>query len=293
MAAAGAVPLAAATKPMPLCVFSKHLHFLDVAGAAAATKEMGFDGIDLTVRKGGHILPENVTEDLPRAADAIRKAGIEFPMITTDIVDAQTPHAGRVLAAMKATGIRVYRWGGFRYDPKLTIDDQLKAVRERSNGLEAMNKQYGVQAVYHTHSGIGQFGASIWDICSALDGLDPKALAINYDIGHATVEGGFGGWINSFRLSTKQLGGVAVKDFLWAKNPKGEWRPQWCPLGQGMVDLKLFAKMLKESGFSGPVQVHFEYPLGGADHGDRKITIEAKEVFAAMKRDLNLLRTLI
>jgi hypothetical protein len=34
-----------------------------------------------------------------------------------------------------------------------------------------------------------------------------------------------------------------------------------------------------------------EYPLGGADNGKTSITIPKEEVFAAMKRDLQQLRT--
>ncbi len=35
-----------------------------------------------------------------------------------------------------------------------------------------------------------------------------------------------------------------------------------------------------------PLCVHFEYPLGGAEHGDRKITMDAKEILDFMKKDL-------
>ena len=34
--------------------------------------EMGFDGVDLTVRPQGHVLPERVEADLPKAVEAIR-----------------------------------------------------------------------------------------------------------------------------------------------------------------------------------------------------------------------------
>jgi sugar phosphate isomerase/epimerase len=93
------------------------------------------------------------------------------------------------------------------------------------------------------------------------------------------VEGGLGGWINNFRVVTDRLRGVAVKDFLWGKNAKGDWQPQWKPLGEGMVRFPQFFKMLAASGFDGPLQVHFEYPLG---------TREQTEEY--MKRDLAKLR---
>ena len=145
--------------------------------------------------------------------------------------------------------------------------------------------------MYHTHSGIGLVGSSIWDLHEILKGFDPNAVGVNYDIGHATIEGGFGGWINSLRITGPHLRGVAVKDFVWAKDAKGSWKAQWKPLGEGMVRFAEFFPMLAEAHFTGPLQLHFEYPLGGADGGKTKLTVSREEVFATMKRDLQQLRT--
>ena len=144
--------------------------------------------------------------------------------------------------------------------------------------------------MYHTHSGIGQVGAPLWDLHLVLRDFDPNAVSFNYDVGHATVEGGFGGSINSFHVSERHLRGIAVKDFLWRKNEKGEWRPQWCPLGEGMVNFPKFFQMVGTTPFSGPLQLHFEYPLGGADTGQRNIKIPQEQLFQAMRTDLGRLR---
>lgn len=66
-------------------LFSKHLQFLNYDEMSAAAVEMGFQGLDLTVRKNGHILPENVVEDLPKAVEAIKKRGLTPKMMTTNI----------------------------------------------------------------------------------------------------------------------------------------------------------------------------------------------------------------
>ena len=123
-------------------------------------------------------------------------------------------------------------------------------------------------AMYHTHSGLRQIGAPIWDLWYVMKDMDPRWVGINYDIGHATVEGGFGGWIDSARLVRKHMRGVALKDFKWGQNARGAWAPQWCAAGEGMVNFAGFFEILKTQKFSGPVQLHFEYPgLGGADGG--------------------------
>jgi L-ribulose-5-phosphate 3-epimerase len=38
-----------------ICLFSKHLPAMDWARLAQAVKKLGFGGVDLTVRPGGHV----------------------------------------------------------------------------------------------------------------------------------------------------------------------------------------------------------------------------------------------
>ena len=57
-----------------------------------------------------------------------------------------------------------------------------------------------------------------------------------------------------------------------------------------MVHLPEFFGMVAAARFSGPLQLHFEYPLAGADSGGADIGSHKEEVFAAMKRDLKQLR---
>ena len=264
---------------LKVSVFSKHLLFLRGDALADAAANIGFDGIDLAVRKGGHVEPNRVREELPNLVAAIRKRGLEVTMLTTDIVDADTPFAEDVLKTMSQLGIHHYRWGGFKYDPARPIPRQLDDLKPRIARLAALNSRYQATAMYHTHSGINLVGAPIWDLYIVLKDFDPNAVAVNYDIGHATVEGGFGGWIDSYNVIGPHLRGVAVKDFLWAKDVKGEWRPEWTPIGEGMVSFRQFFGMLAASRFSGPLQMHFEYALSGAE-----------ATYTAMKRDLVRLR---
>ncbi|PYT32514.1 MAG: endonuclease, partial [Acidobacteria bacterium] len=89
-ALAGALALArgqaAASSSRPtLCLFSKHLPKLNYAELATTVKQMGFDGVDLTVRAEGHVLPERVAEDLPRAVETIRAQSLAVAMITTGL----------------------------------------------------------------------------------------------------------------------------------------------------------------------------------------------------------------
>lgn len=108
-------------------------------------------------------------------------------------------------------------------------------------------------------------------------------MSVNYDIGHATVEGGQGGWRNSFRLTVPYLKGIAIRNV-----KRGTWEPQW--FGEGMVNFKEYFAMVKHAGFSGPVQMHFEYPLGGVRDGAAKLAIPQEDALRSMRQDLQRLR---
>jgi sugar phosphate isomerase/epimerase len=294
---------------LPIVYFSKHLQWLDWEPMAATAAELGFDGIDLTVREGGHVEPARVQEDLPKVAKIIRQAGLEIPMITAGIVDADSPHAENIIRAASEAGIFRYRWGWFSWSdsrkmPDLSnrhaaipgssgllvnVPERLTELKKRVGALAELNERFKVCAMYHNHSG-PLVGASVWDLWVLLKDFDPRSVSSNFDIGHATVEGGLGGWVNSTRLMAPFMRGVAIKDFKWGMNAKGDWEPMWCPLGEGMVNFPAFFAIIKEANFSGPMQLHTEYPLGGIQNGDRTLTMDKSQILATIRKDLNTLK---
>lgn len=80
-----------ANDKMKICIFSKQLQWMDYQEMAAAVADMGYDGINITVRTGGHVSPERVAEDLPKAVEAANKAGIKVLLISTEIEDPKIP----------------------------------------------------------------------------------------------------------------------------------------------------------------------------------------------------------
>ena len=71
--------LVSAQSSREFCLFSKHLPELSWSDLGKAVKDSGFAGVDLTVRTGGHVLPERAATDLPRAIDAITAQGVKVP----------------------------------------------------------------------------------------------------------------------------------------------------------------------------------------------------------------------
>jgi L-ribulose-5-phosphate 3-epimerase len=74
-AGAAAQPAAPSRRPT-FCMFPKPLPELGWRALGGVVRDAGFEGVDLTVRARGHVLPERATEDLPRAVEAISASGL-------------------------------------------------------------------------------------------------------------------------------------------------------------------------------------------------------------------------
>jgi len=241
-----------------LSVFSKHLQHLDYRALAETVAEAGFDGIDLTVRDGGHVLPERVREDLPKAVEAARAAGIGVPMMTTTIVSARDPQAEAVLGTASRLGIRDYRLGWVPYDPAKGITGTFESLRPQFRDLAALHERLGIRGAYQNHAG-DRFGCAVWDLWMVLEEVNSPWLGCQYDIRHAVIEG-MSSWPNALRAVAPHIHTIDIKDGRWERTAKG-WQPVTVPLGEGAVDLVKFFRLLRELGVSRPVSAHFEYPF--------------------------------
>ena len=239
-----------------IAIFSKHLQWLDYPAAAQAAAEAGFDALDIPVRPEGHVLPERAKEDLPRAVEASREAGLGVTMITTAITGADDPHAEAVLETAARLGIRHYRMGWVPYGDKgvrRTLDDMVPRWRE----LAALNEQLGIHGGYQNHSGLS-LGAPIWDLLLVLEEVGSPWLGCQYDIRHAVVEGAFS-WVRDLEVIAPFIDTLVAKDFAWGPREEG-LRVLDVPLGTGLVPLAEYVAELRRLGVSAPFSMHFEYP---------------------------------
>jgi sugar phosphate isomerase/epimerase len=256
LTASAAVPFAAAA-PSPrftFCFFSKHLPDLQYAELAKWLADAGFDGADLTVRKGGHVVPERAAQDLPRAVEAIRSRGVEVPMITTELTSAADPSARPILSTAARLKIPFFKLGYWRYDKDPVADVQRTTAEVR--GLVELAKEYGITAGFHNHP--RNVGLAGWDGRQVVEGLEAKWIGYYYDPSNATEEGAVMGWEITLRLALARLKMAACKDFYWAR-VKGRWTAIPCPLGEGMVSWAKVLPLIAGAGFRGPISIHQEY----------------------------------
>jgi sugar phosphate isomerase/epimerase len=273
---AGAAAESPSSEPFQFIVFDKPFQNVGFEQTADIVAEVGWHGIECPVRAKGQILPERVEEDLPKLVEALKKRGLAILVLTSDIV-APDAKAEKVLRTAKALGIQRYRIGFSYYDLSKPIAPQLADAKAAARDLAALNRDLGLQGGFQNHSGPKNIGAPIWDIRELVHDLDPAHIGICFDIGHATIEGGYA-WPIHARAVEPFLTAVYVKDFTWQK-AGNDWKAKWCPLGEGMVH-KEFFEWLKTTAYRGPISQHFEYQEGAGP-----------DQIAAMKRDLATLKS--
>lgn len=268
-------------------IFSKHLQWLDYKGMAKTARELGFVGIDLTVRPKGHVLPERVKEDLPKAVEAIKKEGLLADKMTTAITDPEDRLTIDILETAAKAGIKNYRLGWLAYKKGLSIEENIEQHNAKLRKLAELNKTLGLTAAYQNHAGV-KVGGPVWDMGLMLEGIDPNLVGARYDIRHATVEGGTS-WPLGLKFLADKINSFDIKDFIW-KESEGKWKPRNVSLGEGMVDFESYFQIIKDLSIKGDFTLHLEYPIGGAERGASTLTTSPHVVLAAMKKDLNTLR---
>jgi sugar phosphate isomerase/epimerase len=264
-------------------MFSKKLGVFDIPEAGRIISELGFDGVDLTVRPGGHILPEDAERRLPGAVGVLKSEGLNVPMISTGITSEDEPFAKEIFGTASSCGIRFLKLGYWNYEGFGRVYEQIKEVRKKAAGLSRLASEYNVVAGIHIHS--GPYMTATGDLVARiLEGMETDHIGAYIDPGHMILEGGRSGWKLGMDLLRDVTKMVAVKDFGWVKAADKEktWKLVHMPLSEGMVPWPEVFDYLDQIGFDGPVSLHSEYEQMGTD-----------EIIEQTSRDVSYMRNLI
>jgi L-ribulose-5-phosphate 3-epimerase len=246
--------LAAETFSPPIVVFSKVYQTLKLNfdEAAALTAEAAIDGIDCPVRPGGEVLPEHVARQLPEYAAALRKRGLQLPLLTTAITGVSSPCAEDILRTAKKLGVQFYRLGFVIRETNASAGKQVREIKAQLKDLAALNKQIGIGAIFQNHSPAGRsyVGGDLTELYEIVKDFDPAQIGVAFDIGHALVVHG-DDWRRHFEKLKSHLKIAYVKD---VKRPG-----RWVPFGDGEVAQTGYFKLLKELKYQAPVSLHIEF----------------------------------
>jgi sugar phosphate isomerase/epimerase len=212
---------------------------------------LGFEAIEFPVRPGYPVTPDNVTEELPKAAKQLADFGVRITSIAG-------PTDEKTMAACAEAGVPIIRIcvsvgeGGY-----LATEARLKKEYE---SLVPLLDRYGVTLGIQNHCGhdisnamglrslIGQFDpkhvAAVWDAAhNALNGEEPE-LAIDIIWSHMAM--------------------VNLKNAFWQRvnGPEADhakWRPFWTTGRHGLASWPRVAKELKKRNYNGVICLCAEY----------------------------------
>lgn len=218
----------------------------------------GFDGIEWAVRPArGHIIPENVRRDLPLAAAAARKQGMENVMLVTSFSRADEPGCGEVFRVAAECGFSKIRTGHQFYDEKRDHKWNLARIRSNFDSFAALGEKTGIQATFQNHDAWNAtvFGSVVWDLAEATDGVDPRWMAVQFDVHHCFFQIR-SAWMHGFDRVSDRVGSLVLKDGV--HSPSGGRRN--CPAGEGKVPFAAFReRMALRNVPQVPFSVHMEY----------------------------------
>ena len=252
-------------KPSPkVCIYTEHFQKLPIPEVCKVFKRIGVDGLDLTVRPGGHIEPKDVKEELPKAAKAAREHGLEIMMLTTAITSPDR-HAKDILATCQKLNIQRIKLGYFRPGKFGNLAQRLDGVRRELDAVVKLAAKYGIRPCVHVHSGttIPSNGFMLYELIRE---MPPDRIGAYLDSHHMTITGGAGGWRQAVDLLRPWTSLVALKNFQWERLQRDDigqqrWRTNYCRLEDGIAPIPEFVSTIHQLGYRGFYTLHTEYHL--------------------------------
>ena len=247
---------------MKVGAFTKSFQDWPIPVVCHRFREIGLDGLDLTVRPKGHIEPDRAAEQLPLAAKAALEAGSEILFLTTAITDP-TPEAEELFAVARDLGIARIKLGYYRYKPFGTLKEQLEETRRRIAAVAKLAKRYSVLPCVHIHSGayLPSHGTQLYEL---IKDMAPDEVGAYVDMLHMALEGGGDGWRQGLDLLAPWIALVAVKNFAWQREQRDRfgqlrWARRVVPIADGVSPLPEFMATLGQIGYDGIYSLHSEY----------------------------------
>lgn len=253
---------------MKYAVFTVGLPELTPEQAVATLRELGYDGVEWRVVDQAPAADgapgfwsgnrctwplSSFVDDAPHIAALTAQAGLALPSVGTYV------HCGN-LAAVEQAMQGVAKLGApqlrVNVPPYYGNESYLKAydrARAQYREVAELAKRYGRRALIELHHGSLLPSAS--SAAMFLHNFDPQYVGVIHDAGNMVYEG-----YESYRIGLEVLGPflahVHLKNARWqtaGERPDGsvEWRADWAPISQGMVDIQALFRTLRVVGYDG------------------------------------------
>lgn len=239
----------------PVAIFEKIFEGLSFKELADAVHQIGADGIEATIRPGGHIEPEKAVDEVPAMAEALSQKGKKILIAATHIRRVDEEYTEPLLKIFKQTGIRYYRMGHYYLDHAKPMLEQVRDYAAQARDLAVMNREYGIQGLYQNHAGARYLGALGWDTAMMLEGIDADDLGVALDLRHLKADSG-SSWKTMAQALKPSIRSIYVKDGRWIGERGNKLKN--VPLDTGFVTQDVF-DYVKDGLDPMPLCLHVEH----------------------------------
>lgn len=258
---------------MKLVYFTKFDQGLSPADMAAKAGRLELDGLDLAVRAGQSVDPENVEKALPEAVKVLEGEGLCIPMVTADgrLIDPETDDAKRLYAACGDAGVPRVKLGYWVWQGEDPIE-RAGEIKRALAGFAALSERHGVTTLFHTHSD-PYYGLNAWGLQYLVEDFPPEQIAAYLDPGHLTLDGEPIAF--AFAIHKRRLGAVSLKDPVYVVEGAGagrKVRKELVNMGDGLCDWRAVAACVKD--FDGPLSFHGEYKVDSDSEREQRMARE-------------------
>ena len=237
-------------------VFTKPWREPQVGALGELVAGMGFDAVELPVRPGYQVTPDEVSTALPAAARELARSGVGIASIasgTDEATFAACADAGvPFIRIMVPIGVNGYAATGTE-------------IRRVLAGLSERAERYGVRVAVQPH--YDDYIADSSELFALLQDVDPRHVAAIWDSAHDALarkrpEHGL-------ELLWPWLGIVNLKSAYYERVDEpasafGDpvWEPVFTDARSGMAEWGRALAYLAERGFAGPICLTAEYTDG-------------------------------
>ena len=215
-------------------------------------KQLGFDGIELPVRPGYQVTPENVTTGLREARRILADCGLT-------IASVAGPTDEPTIAACAEEGIPIIRVC-LDIPPQFSYLEYEAHLQHQFDALLPLLQRYGMTLGIQNHQ--GRFVANAMGIRHLIEKYDRRYIGAVLDFAHCALHGE----IPELALDIvwSHLCMVNFKNAYWQRTNGPEalaatYKHHWTSGRQGLASWARAAAELQQRGYSGPICLTAEY----------------------------------
>jgi sugar phosphate isomerase/epimerase len=251
---------------MKISATSVMLPHLDLQQTCELLSDLGFDGVELRVRRlpperanekpspwGRHItdlLPDNILERADEVKSVVKEHGLRIAGFASACNASDLDHAKLLAEGAQAAGSPAIRLGCRGYNGTVNYYEIYdEAVENYGKALE-ITRPYGVKVLVEMHGGT---------IHRIVSNFDAKDIGVIYDPQNMVKDG-----FETIQLAMELLGDYLAHLHVGGHRPSpGEpdengvvkWSWSGCPMSEGLYDFGKMVESLRKVGYTGFISV--------------------------------------